>query len=105
MAKAPMTLVQAAAVYERVQPVLDGMAEDLAQLKVAEEVLKEHFKATGRQSYGRRIGCRLGSREYFHPGAAKELLSSSEIAKCMRTSTTATLFLLAPKPPAGDGGG
>lgn len=103
MAKAPMTLVEAAAVYERVQPVVDGMAEDLAQLRVAEEVLKEHFKTTGRQSYAGRIGCKLGEREYFNPAAAKELLTAPQIASCMRKSTTASLFLLKRREPAAAG--
>lgn len=104
MVKAKMTLVQAAAVYERVQPKVDDMAEELGELRVAEKVLKEHFIATGRTSYGGRIGCKLGSREYFSQTAAKELLSSAEIAKCMQTSTTASVFLLKRKPPADDGG-
>lgn len=90
-----MTLTEAADVYERVQPLVEEMDEDLKALRKAESVLKEHFKATGRRRY-RNIGCELGTRTTFDQATARELLGPKKTEQCMRPSTTARLHLLAP---------
>lgn len=91
-----MKLNEAADVYETVAPKVEEMADELKQLREAEQVLKDYFKRTGRRSYRGRIGCKLGTQKRFEQGIAKELLGPSKVEKCMVDRRTASVFLLTP---------
>lgn len=84
----------AAATFLRLRPVFDQLAAERRELEAAEKILKEHFAATGKKTYGQHIVCKHGSQRRFDQDAAKQLLGREQVERCMVDRPTRSLILV-----------